>query len=381
MRENNNYSRLNKATRRAISDFKKGRFSFIGHHLDGIVSVVKFSYICACFNFFLSKKFYNFFIEDDMLIDYFLNIDIKNIDSLADVIEKNFAFGDISECAPLSRQRESHTSVVREWILFYDECEKKNNLDYFSSEFKEVWGDQKKYFEERYGKSVSDKEFLRDYLKNAGKEWVFYQDRLKGDGVAGFSGAIHSRRIDQSLLFSVTRTMSNHYTIRTFPFKTSEEMSNYYSEIYNSLQGDGTHTEITTTTPAACVFPDAEKKYLEFANMPDQRILINMLYYIGCYPDSKTEGAPNEICKNDIMENAIRIKRNDSVKPYLRIVSENEKSPHFRRGHFRYLNSDYYKNKKGEVIFVKPSFINGKALTIKKSDYHNETEIKKVTIQ
>ena len=45
---------------------------------------------------------------------------------------------------------------------------------------------------------------------------------------------------------------------------------------------------------------------------------------------------------------------------------KNSLSPHFRRGHFRLLSSDRYKNKKGQVVFIKGCFVRGKAYSVKK---------------
>ena len=51
----------------------------------------------------------------------------------------------------------------------------------------------------------------------------------------------------------------------------------------------------------------------------------------------------------------------------IKIVEINEKSepetviPHFRRGYFKRLNSDFYKNKKGQIFFVHETDVNAKA--------------------
>lgn len=38
--------------------------------------------------------------------------------------------------------------------------------------------------------------------------------------------------------------------------------------------------------------------------------------------------------------------------------------PHFRRGYFKRLSSDFYKNKKGQIIFVHETIVNGVAKTL-----------------
>ena len=39
-------------------------------------------------------------------------------------------------------------------------------------------------------------------------------------------------------------------------------------------------------------------------------------------------------------------------------------SPHFRKAHFRYLGSDSFTNKKGQIVLVQETIVNGKAKTI-----------------
>ena len=39
-------------------------------------------------------------------------------------------------------------------------------------------------------------------------------------------------------------------------------------------------------------------------------------------------------------------------------------SPHFRKGYYKLLSSDFYTNKKGQIIFVSETMVNGKAKTI-----------------
>ncbi len=40
--------------------------------------------------------------------------------------------------------------------------------------------------------------------------------------------------------------------------------------------------------------------------------------------------------------------------------------PHFRRGYFKRLSSDFYKNKKGQIVFVHETIVNGIGKTLEK---------------
>lgn len=44
--------------------------------------------------------------------------------------------------------------------------------------------------------------------------------------------------------------------------------------------------------------------------------------------------------------------------------SPTSKIPHFRKGHFRLLQSDYYTHKKGQLVFVAEAMVKGKAKTV-----------------
>jgi len=89
------------------------------------------------------------------------------------------------------------------------------------------------------------------------------------------------------------------------------------------------------------------------------KFAINCIIYQHTFPEYIVDGPPHEI----IEENSNTIKISDQIRSY--IHSSRDVSPHLRRGHFRYLSSDRFKNKKGQTIFVSPSFVKGNAKTVK----------------
>ena len=50
-------------------------------------------------------------------------------------------------------------------------------------------------------------------------------------------------------------------------------------------------------------------------------------------------------------------------------------TPHFRRGYFKRLTSDFYTKKKGQIVFVKETMVNGKAKTVYTADNLEEINI------
>lgn len=94
------------------------------------------------------------------------------------------------------------------------------------------------------------------------------------------------------------------------------------------------------------------------------KIMLGFFCYISTFKDNVKEGAPNDAIIYDraqrnktVEENEIIIRSNEITKKY-------EVSPHLRRGHFRMLSSEYYKKKKGQIIFIEPTFVKGTAKTL-----------------
>ena len=93
---------------------------------------------------------------------------------------------------------------------------------------------------------------------------------------------------------------------------------------------------------------------------------INFLYYILCFPEMLVNGLTvnikdaNKLDHNN-MYLYVSPKIVDSSKQG---TSGNKRSgtsvcTHFRQGHFRFCGSDYYKEKKGQVVFVHAAIVNG----------------------
>lgn len=96
----------------------------------------------------------------------------------------------------------------------------------------------------------------------------------------------------------------------------------------------------------------------------NQKLFLNLCLYADAFENCILEGTPEEIKKfknfyKTEKSNIIKIKTHESL------FDTNSKTPHLRRGHFKKLKSDFYKNKKGQIIFIKSTMINAKAITVK----------------
>ena len=91
-------------------------------------------------------------------------------------------------------------------------------------------------------------------------------------------------------------------------------------------------------------------------------LVLNTISYLQAYPENILDQPPDERIEDKVdPKNTKTITVSKEISDYLK---DTELTPHLRRGHFRLLNSDYYKHKKGQVIFIRSSFVKGKAKTI-----------------
>ena len=104
------------------------------------------------------------------------------------------------------------------------------------------------------------------------------------------------------------------------------------------------------------------------------RLAINTIAYMNAFPECVTEGVP------PTEEETLSYMLDTSEKVYNTVKnpgSNRTVTPHFRKGYLKYLQSDFYTNKKGQIIFVQETMVNGKAKTVEKSK--DENKLKKFT--
>ena len=109
------------------------------------------------------------------------------------------------------------------------------------------------------------------------------------------------------------------------------------------------------------VFNDDSDISKEMARM--FRLALNTIAYMHCFPDCIVEGVPKITVDNgekDIQK-AISLK----TSPKVRESNEKTKTPHFRKGYWKYCASDFYTNMQGQFVFVSETMVKGQAKTVK----------------
>lgn len=90
------------------------------------------------------------------------------------------------------------------------------------------------------------------------------------------------------------------------------------------------------------------------------RLVFGLGLYIDAFPDSVTPSDAIGQIATTVQPQCFNIGKSETMK----FENTNAVSPHYRRGHFRLLQDDRYKNKKGQSIFIRGSFVKGQAFDI-----------------
>lgn len=186
---------------------------------------------------------------------------------------------------------------------------------------------------------VRDIEGLKDTIKEYGQEVIVNQDDYLENLTAGCNYAIclHIPEMSQGFVIA--------YTLYT----TTGELRifvNHGMEQYHISSNE-------ISDKKSIVYTDPEIN--EITNLA-----INIIAYMSCFPECLRDGAPHGVKT----ENNHILHTDEKVTESIEKDSTGIINPHFRRGYFKRLTSDYYKNKKGQVIFVHETIVNEQAKTL-----------------
>ncbi len=97
------------------------------------------------------------------------------------------------------------------------------------------------------------------------------------------------------------------------------------------------------------------------------RLAINTIAYMKCFPECVSEGVPRISYDSDEArsENNLTFQLTEKITDS--DINQRSKIPHFRKGHFRVLQSDYFVHKKGQIIYVTETMVKGQAKTVSTS--------------
>lgn len=91
------------------------------------------------------------------------------------------------------------------------------------------------------------------------------------------------------------------------------------------------------------------------------KLAINTIAYMNTFPECIQDGVPNQV--KDIYSKKLVVSEK-ILESSVENSTKKQRTPHFRRGYFKRLNSDFYTRKKGQLVFVKETMVNGIAKTV-----------------
>jgi hypothetical protein len=95
------------------------------------------------------------------------------------------------------------------------------------------------------------------------------------------------------------------------------------------------------------------------------RLSVNVLAYMRCFPECVVDGVPSNFSdghddyRSKTLTIADRVSHGSGSSGGGKRIA-----PHFRKGYFKFLASDFYTHKRGQMVFVNETMVNARAKTV-----------------
>ena len=257
---------------------------------------------------------------------------------------------DVAFCNMICQYAMTHPSIEAQQAI-------KIQLNFWHFDYQgrilHVWFEQKELYDFLQN-DVELKELssIKQYLAANGdhlKEQDLY-DPYKAYDFVRYDIAIHVPNLDEGYAFSFCLLFDN--TIELF-FVDDEGAGRINEVDYNIARNRGDDEALSI-----------ERNF---------RFAVNLLAYMECFPECVHNGVPstnNETVYHSKGRN-IRLGISEKV---LENGQKGVKRPHMRKGYFKCLSSSFYKNKRGQIIFVHETMVKGKSKTVDLSDDERKVE-------
>ena len=204
--------------------------------------------------------------------------------------------------------------------------------------------------------------YLRDFLENTPLPDL--------DGIKKY---LYENGEDKDVFYITTSGQTKCVTY-TFGLHIPHETNGYAFSLSlyenNTIELFFSHNEFINGLTSDKFYIDQIKKQDEKSLISSKmfRLAINTIAYMKCFPECVAEGVP----KITLEKNEKRSKRNVIFSVSEKITDSDRtqvsRIPHFRKGYFRLLQSDYFTHKQGQLIYVTETMVKGKAKTISTSE-------------
>lgn len=214
----------------------------------------------------------------------------------------------------------------------------------------------------------TDEKFLKEFIVSKGNFKKTLSDNKKG---FAFLGTIFSKNVLRCLFFSL-----NYVPDAFINTDNKEKEDGLFLTFTNGLPDCFQSVRITDKLLLSIENKknislhgdqikkenkDYNDKIIEYS-ANSIRLILNLLFYMSAYPENVLDNPPDERIEDKVdAKQSKTITVSKEISDYLK---DTELTPHLRRGHFRLLSSERFVNKKGQVVFVKSSFVKGHAKTV-----------------
>lgn len=223
----------------------------------------------------------------------------------------------------------------------------------YKGEFLHVWFERKELYDFLQNDvALKELESIKQYLTDNGNhltEKDIYDPSITYNYVR-YNIALHVPYLEEGYAFSFCLMSDN--TIAIF-FADDNGVGQIHESEYNISKSR----------------KDEEGKAVE----RNFRFAVNLLAYMECFPECVRDGIPTTNNETVYQYKGRNVRLGISEK----IMEDNQKGakrPHMRKGYFKCLSSDFYKNKRGQIIFVRETMVKGKSKTIDMSDDERKVE-------
>lgn len=194
---------------------------------------------------------------------------------------------------------------------------------------------------------LSDLQGMKQFLNISGEEHqvVIMKNNIK-ENIIFYNFAIHVPYEKDGFAYSLGLDQNRKLTLL---FCKGETLSVIPEDYYQTLIKSSDKTEL----------------FNAFAF----RIAINTIAYMNCFPDCVLDGVPPNMHDEYYSKEIKTISLSEKISE-TSIQKANGKivAPHFRKGYFKLLKSDFYIHKRGQIVFVSETMVKGKAKTVYTSD-------------
>lgn len=95
------------------------------------------------------------------------------------------------------------------------------------------------------------------------------------------------------------------------------------------------------------------------------RLAVNVLAYMRCFPECVVDGVPSDLPDEYDGERSKTVTiANRVTDDSGSLDSGKRNAPHFRKGYFKFLGSEFYTHKRGQMVFVNETMVNARAKTV-----------------